>query len=384
MQNKLALTRWLFVFVSVIIISLILWNTYQFFTQLKENERAKMKIWAAAQEEINQIDITSENWNSKLIISVLQGNTTTPMILYSPKEDVYIGNNIDTTLLSNPKKRDQLINQFKSDYKPIDIIYKEEILQTIYYGNSPIINKIKYYPAALIVIIVLFFLAVYFFFQTSKSAEQNKLWAGMAKETAHQIGTPLSSLTGWSEILKEEQINPDYIVEIDKDISRLKTITERFSKIGSVPALERKNLVEETQHTFDYLKARTSKLIHFELKTPSQPIYVNLNPQLFSWTLENLVKNSIDAMRGQGTITIEIASEHKKVLLKVNDTGKGIPKKDFKKIFTPGFTTKKRGWGLGLSLSKRIIEDYHKGKIFVLKSSKTEGTTLEISLPQIS
>lgn len=384
MPNKIALTRWFFLLTSVVIISLILWNTYQFFTQLKENERNKMTIWAAAFQEFQEVEITNKDWNSKLILSVLQSNTTTPMILHTHKEDKYDVNNLDSLLIKDPEKRDRLIEQFKSEYLPIEIMYKETVLQTIYYGNSPIINKIKYYPAALIIIILLFFLAIYFFYQTSKSAEQNKLWAGMAKETAHQIGTPLSSLTGWTEILKEERVNPEYITEIDKDISRLKTITERFSKIGSIPKLENVDLVFETQQSFDYLKSRSSKLIEFEIKIPKEPIYVDLNPQLYGWTIENLFKNSIDAMRGQGKITLEIIQEPRKALIQISDTGKGIPKRDFKKIFKPGYTTKKRGWGLGLSLAKRIIQDYHKGKIYVLKSVKKEGTTFEISLPKSS
>lgn len=382
MPNKIALTRWFFLLTSVVIISLILWNTYQFFTQLKDNERNKMTIWAAAFEEFQQVSISNKDWNSKLILSVLQSNTTTPMILHTLKENKYDVNNLDSLRIKDPEKRDRLIEQFKSEYKPIEVMYKDSVLQTIYYGNSPIINKIKYYPAALIVIILLFFLAIYFFYQTSKSAEQNKLWAGMAKETAHQIGTPLSSLTGWTEILKEEKVNPEYIIEIDKDISRLKTITERFSKIGSIPKLEKVDLVFETQQSFDYLKSRSSKLIEFEIKTPREPIYVNLNPQLYGWTIENLFKNSIDAMRGQGKITLEIIPEPKRALIRISDTGKGISKMDFKKIFNPGYTTKKRGWGLGLSLAKRIIQDYHKGKIYVLKSVKNEGTTFEISLPK--
>lgn len=384
MPNKIALTRWFFLLTSVVIISLILWNTYQFFTQLKDNERNKMAIWAAAFQEFQEVEITNKDWNSKLILSVLQSNTTTPMILHTHKEDKYDVNNLDSLRIKDPEKRDRLIEQFKSEYMPIEIMYKDTVLQTIYYGNSPIINKIKYYPAALIVIILLFFLAIYFFYQTSKSAEQNKLWAGMAKETAHQIGTPLSSLTGWTEILKEEKVNPEYITEIDKDISRLKTITERFSKIGSIPKLENVDLVFETQESFNYLKSRSSKLIVFEIKAPRDPIYVNLNPQLYGWTIENLFKNSIDAMRGQGKITLEIIQEPKKALIQISDTGKGISKRDFKKIFNPGYTTKKRGWGLGLSLAKRIIQDYHKGKIYVLKSVKNEGTTFEISLPKSS
>lgn len=383
MFNKLVITRWLFVIVSFIIISLVLWNTYQFFTQLKQNERQKMQIWAAAQEELQQIDFTNKNWDSNLIVKVLQSNTTTPMILYSHGDDVYSSNNIDSTLVNQPKKIEELKKRFSAEYKPIEIFFRGELLQTIYYGNPPIINKIKYYPLVLIIIIFLFFLVVYFFLQTSKSAEQNKLWAGMAKETAHQIGTPLSSLVGWAEILKEENVNPSYIVEIEKDISRLKTITERFSNIGSIPKLDSVDLILHTQHTFDYLKARTSKLINFEMIIPEEKIIVNLNPQLYSWTIENLVKNAIDAMRGEGTIIVSISTTHKNAAIHITDTGKGMPKKDFKKIFNPGFTSKKRGWGLGLSLSKRIIQDYHKGKIHVLKSIKNEGSTFEITLPLI-
>ncbi len=190
----------------------------------------------------------------------------------------------------------------------------------------------------------------------------------MAKETAHQIGTPLSSLVGWTEILKSENVNPEYITEMEKDISRLETITDRFSKIGSVPNLEQHDLVEETKATFYYLQKRTSKLINFQLNVPEKPIYVEMNPQLFSWTIENLVKNGIDAMKGKGKITISIEQNSKYAFLHITDTGKGLTKSEFKRIFTPGYTTKKRGWGLGLSLAKRIIEEYHNGKIRVLKS----------------
>ena len=379
MFNKLVITRWLFVIVSFIIISLVLWNTYQFFTQLKQNERQKMQIWAAAQEELQQIDFTNKNWDSNLIVKVLQSNTTTPMILYSHGDDVYSSNNIDSTLVNQPKKIEELKKRFSAEYKPIEIFFRGELLQTIYYGNSPIINKIKYYPLVLIIIIFLFFLVVYFFLQTSKSAEQNKLWAGMAKETAHQIGTPLSSLVGWAEILKEENVNPSYIVEIEKDISRLKTITERFSNIGSIPKLDSVDLILHTQHTFDYLKARTSKLINFEMIIPEEKIIVNLNPQLYSWTIENLVKNAIDAMRGKGHLDIAISELENIVKIKITDTGKGIPKNQFQKIFEPGFTTKKRGWGLGLSLTKRIVQEYHKGKIKVAHSEVGKGTTIQIS-----
>jgi two-component system, sporulation sensor kinase D len=227
---------------------------------------------------------------------------------------------------------------------------------------------------------LLFFFAIYFFFRTAKASEQNKLWAGMAKETAHQIGTPLSSLVGWAEILKSENVNPDYIHEIEKDIERLKIITDRFSKVGSVPTMEKTDVVKETKASFDYIQRRSSKLINFSLDIPETPLMVNLNPQLYSWTIENIVKNGIDAMKGKGDIEISITTNLKSAFIRISDTGKGIPKKDFNKIFSPGFTSKRRGWGLGLSLAKRIIEGYHKGRIRVLKSNPSEGTTMEIIL----
>ncbi len=382
MQNKTTFIRWFFVIISICIISLILWNTYVFFNQLKENERDKMQIWAAAQEEFQKVGLGDGEIN-KIVLDVLQSNTATPMIVYTHREDSYNVRNIvekETDSIKLREKRMALTKKFSSEYKPIEVTYKDELLQTIYYGNSPIINKLKYYPLVLILIIVFFFLALYFFYQTAKSAEQNRLWAGMAKETAHQIGTPLSSLVGWNEILKSENVNPAYVTEMEKDVDRLKTITERFSKIGSVPKLEKKDLVSETRKSFDYLKSRSSKLIDFELEILDEPVFVALNPQLFSWTIENMVKNSIDAMKGEGKIKITIESGSKYALVRIADTGKGISKKNFSKIFKPGFTTKKRGWGLGLSLVKRIIEKYHNGKIRVLKSIPGEGTIMEISL----
>lgn len=379
MLKNTALTRWFFFFISLAIITLIMWNTFTFFKILKENERTKMEIWATAQEDIKKSDQLKMSF-SETSLEVLQSNTTTPMISYSPKEETYIHRNIPDKQINSPEKRAQLIKQFTEEYQPIEVFYNDELLQTIYFGNSPIINKIKYYPAVLILIMLLFFTAIYFFFRTAKASEQNKLWAGMAKETAHQIGTPLSSLVGWAEILKTEDVNPEYIVEIEKDIDRLKTITERFSKIGSVPTITKTNVVEETKVTFDYLKSRTSRLINLSLDVPDSPLYVKLNPQLYSWTIENLVKNSIDAMKGKGDIEIAITTNLKSAFIRITDTGKGINKRDFSNIFSPGFTTKKRGWGLGLSLAKRIIEEYHNGSIRVLKSNPEVGTTMEIEL----
>ena len=206
----------------------------------------------------------------------------------------------------------------------------------------------------------------------------------MAKETAHQIGTPLSSLVGWNELLKAEDVNPEYTQEMEKDIDRLQTITERFSKIGSTPTLHKHDIVAETKSAYSYLKNRTSKLIEFSLTVPDHPVPVHLNQQLYAWTIENLVKNGIDAMRGKGKIIIAIVPKGKNVHVQISDTGKGIPRRNQRRVFKPGFTTKKRGWGLGLSLAKRIIQEYHNGKIHVLKSSKGVGTTMEIILKQQS
>lgn len=374
MLKNTATTRWFFFLTSLFIILLIMWNTFAFFNRLKENERNKMDIWGEA-----QYSFVNDEEPSDLVLQILQSNTTTPMLLYSHIQESYTEKNIPKEEIDSPEKIEKLVKQFTEEYDPIEVIYEGEVLQTIYFGNSPIINKIKYYPAALILIMLLFFTAIYFFFQTAKVAEQNKLWAGMAKETAHQIGTPLSSLVGWTEILKSENVDPSYITEMEKDIDRLKTITERFSKVGSVPTMYKSDIVAETEASFTYLKSRFSKLIEFSLDIPDQPVYVNLNPQLYGWTIENLIKNGIDAMKGKGKINITLSSTNKYAYVYVSDTGSGISKKDFTTIFKPGFTTKKRGWGLGLSLAKRIIEDYHKGRIKVLSSSP-EGTTMEIAL----
>ena len=353
MQNYNSLTRWLFIMASIFIVGLILWNTYSFFNQLKENEREKMQIWAAAQTELqndNKDAVVSET-----ALEVIRSNTTTPMLVYSHKEGVYTGRNISARRVKTSSQKERLVTQFSSEYKPIEIRYNEELLATIYYGNSPIINKLKYYPAVLILILFLFIAAIYLFYQTSISSQQNKLWAGMAKETAHQIGTPLSSLVGWAEILKTENVNQEYVAEIEKDIDRLQTITERFSKIGSVPKLEKTDLVSVTKSAFDYLERRSSKLIKFKLELPNEEVFVKLNPQLYGWTIENLVKNGIDAMKGKGTISISIKTNSKMALVHIEDTGKGIQKRNFKKVFRPGHTSKKRGWGLGLSLATGLF-----------------------------
>ena len=374
--------RWIMIIASFIIVSIILWKTYEFFQHFKNEERVKMENWSFAQTDL----LKTSNLNiamGDLPLKVITSNKTTPMIKVH-FDGSFESINIDEKKAADSTYIQKLILKFEKENLPIRVKVDGKIVDTIYYGNSPLINKLKYYPLALILIIVLFGAVIFFFYSSNKNATQNKLWSGMAKETAHQIGTPLSSLIGWTEILKSEHVNPDYIVEIEKDVDRLKTITERFSKIGSIPVLEVADIIKETIDSYDYLKTRSSKLVEFELIIPKGDIPVKLNKQLYSWTIENLVKNAIDAMKGRGKLTVEISQLENNVKVSVTDSGKGIHKNQFKKIFEPGFTTKKRGWGLGLSLTKRIIEDFHDGKIKVLQSEKDKGTTIQITLKRFT
>lgn len=363
---------------SFAIVSLILWNTNSFFKKFKEEERFKMEIWATAQLELLQ---SSENMDlGNLTIKVLQNNASTPMILINKDGSIKTNNmNAARNMALDTSYIKEKMLKFSKENKPININQQGEHLATLYYGNSEVLNKLKYYPIALLLIILLFGGIIFFFFKTNKASEQNKLWAGMAKETAHQIGTPLSSLLGWNELLKNEKVNPEITKEIEKDISRLETITDRFSKIGSLPKLNEYDIVKETKDAYEYLKLRSSKLVHFSFDSKVNHLPVLLNQSLYNWTIENLVKNAIDAMKGRGSIGIEIIPNGNFVKILVSDTGHGISKSNFKTIFNPGVTTKKRGWGLGLSLVKRIVEEYHNGKIKVLSSNK-EGTIMQISL----
>lgn len=358
------------------IVSLILWNTNSFFRKFKDEERNKMEIWATAQSELLRLSEDQELGN--LHLEVLQHNTSTPMILVNA-DGSYKINNMPGISENDRETIEKRIATFGGENNPIRIEYQGELLATLYYGNSEVLNKLKYYPIALLLIIFLFGAVIFFFFKTNKASEQNRLWAGMAKETAHQIGTPLTSLLGWNELLKSEALNPKITEEIEKDIGRLQTITERFSQIGSTPKLEEHDLVAETRQAFEYLQVRSSKLIRFSFSSEADHLPVLLNRSLYNWTIENLVKNGIDAMKGKGAISVEIVSAPPYVNVLVSDTGHGIAKNQWSQIFEPGVTTKKRGWGLGLSLVKRIVEEYHGGRVKVLSSGR-EGTVMQVSL----
>jgi len=369
-------TRWILIAASFVIISLILWNTYTFFQIFKNEERVKMEYWA---EALKSVINANEYTDIELPLKIINHNTTIPIILTGQKDSIKDMKNIDEKIKNDAVQSKDLLLKLKKENDPIVIEYVPGKFQYLYYGDSSLLNKLKYYPIALVLIIVLFGALVYNFYKSTKMATQNKLWAGMAKETAHQIGTPLSSLIGWVEIMKADDVDELTVSEIEKDITRLQTITDRFSKIGSEPVLEQKDLIKETQESYDYLQSRFSKQVVFSFKAPKKPIVIPMNAALHSWTIENLVKNAIDAMKGKGKLSVKIEEDARFVKILVSDTGKGIPKAQFKSVFEPGFTTKKRGWGLGLSLTRRIVEEYHKGKIKVLNSEVGKGTTIQVS-----
>lgn len=369
-------TRWIISVASFVIISLILWNTYDFFQVFKLEERQKMEILAESLKTINKSDLTKDDL--ELPFQIVSSNETIPVIVTDEKGKITNTANIDEETNNNPEQLAAFLARLKKENNPI-IMEGAVTAQYLYYGNSSLLTKLKYYPLALILIIVLFGGLVYNYYRSTKIGTQNKLWAGMAKETAHQIGTPLSSLIGWVEIMKADQVDETTVAEIEKDIERLQIITDRFSKIGSAPVLERIDIIKETEDSLLYLKSRFSKQINFTFQGPDYPVLIALNEGLHSWTIENLVKNAIDAMRGKGNLDIAVIDDNKFIRINVTDSGKGIQKNHFNRVFEPGFTTKKRGWGLGLSLTKRIVEEYHNGKIKVLSSEIGKGTCIQIT-----
>lgn len=370
---------WLFF--AFAIVALILWNTNILFQNLSQEERSKMELWAIAQEEY----IQNQDLNN-LTFEILQRAGKNPMIQVNDQGKIIEIRNVNW----NQKKQDSselysILEKIKNENLPILIQHRDNtgtlvINQKLYYGDSTTLKKLQYYPLALLLIIILFGAVLYFVFKTTRIAEQNRLWAGMAKETAHQIGTPLTSMMGWVTLLKEEHPGSRSIFEIEKDIERLNLITDRFSKVGSIPELVSNDIVYSIRSTVNYLQKRSSEQIEFKLNLPKEKISIPFNPQLISWTLENLIKNGIDAMKGKGVLNISLNEFASYIEILIQDNGPGMNKEMLSKIFKPGFTTKKRGWGLGLSLSKRIVENFHSGKISVQKTALDQGTTFKLIL----
>ncbi len=346
---------------------------------LAREERKKMEIWAEATREIADMD--SEIADFTFYLRVIQDNETVPVIVVDQDQNILDHRNLSPSRTDNPGYLHKQLTAMKKQNTPIEIEFFDNVSQFIYYGDSRLLVWLVYYPYIQLLVIVLFLFAAYYAFNVSRKAEQNQVWVGMSKETAHQLATPTSSLMAWLEIMKEKQEDSAMLDELEKDIIRLEKITARFSKIGSRPQVKEENINAVIDNALDYLRARSPKKIIFEKKyNDTGKVIVPVNAPLFDWVIENVCKNALDAMEGQGIITINLENLEKSVHIDISDSGKGVPRRHFSTIFKPGYTTRRNGWGLGLSLSKRIIEQYHNGKIFVLNSILGTGTTIRIIL----
>ncbi|MFN5884149.1 MAG: sensor histidine kinase [Bacteroidota bacterium] len=360
-----------------------LWYTRTLADDLAKQEEKKMLLWANALKELS-----SSQGQNAFALSIIMDNESIPVIVTDENGNIINDRNLDSTRRETDTA--YLKNELalmKAQRDPIKVEYlldentREQLYHYVYYKNSYQLTRLRQYPYYQLTIIAVFILISYIAFSSSRRAEQNRVWVGMSKETAHQLGTPVSSLMGWINLIREtpKEQQEEILSELGKDVQRLELITERFSKIGSAPVLEAVNVSEVLQHCIDYLQSRSGRTVSFELDAQPEEIAL-LNKPLFEWVIENLCKNAIDAMEGSGKICIAVKHEKTQVLIDLKDTGKGIVKAKFKTVFKPGYTTKKRGWGLGLSLAKRIIEEYHNGKIFVKESETGKGTTFRIIL----
>ena len=367
--------------IAIAIISGTIFYSNYLAKKIATEERQKIEQWVEAVKDISNTNVLPTNLSSKILV---ENNKDIPMIAVNEKDSIYESNNLDSFSIQNDAGylREKL-NEFKELHAPISWVNPLDSLQTnhLYYGESSLLKEVKYYPLIQLFIVALFIIITLIAITTKHTSTQNQVWAGMAKETAHQLGTPLSSLEGWIELLRENTESEKIAIEMSKDVDRLKLVSDRFGKIGSIPQLEEINVIEQVESMVSYIKRRSPDRIFFSINTFNETeVMAMINAPLFDWVIENLLKNALDAMDGKGRINITIKNENTQVIIDVADTGKGISKQNTKKVFLPGFTTKKRGWGLGLSLSKRIIEQYHKGELFVKQSDAGKGTTFRIVL----
>lgn len=367
--------------VVIAVTSLVISNI--FVKDLAKEERNKMEVWAEAMRSFNMADETTD---LGLVLKVMNENHTIPVIVLDSNGTPQICRNLE---MGNISEKDSIQYVKQLGHKLFNVgryirISLDDTKKSAYidvcYDDSTILKRLAYYPYVQLGVVLIFVVVAIFALLTSKRAEQNKVWVGLSKETAHQLGTPISSLMAWTEILKENYPDDDLIPEMDKDVKRLQLIADRFSKIGSLPEPVPSSLNDVVDHVIDYMDRRTSSKVLITKRFPNEDIVVNLNASLFEWVIENLCKNAVDAMEGEGHITIDVKDSPERAIIEVTDDGKGIKKKDIGSVFKPGFTTKKRGWGLGLSLAKRIVEEYHKGRIFVKRSEVGVGTTFRIEI----
>lgn len=372
----------LFLIAAAIVTGTIFYSSY-LAKKIAADEKKKVEILVEAQRTILN---TNDEISLNLAARISSENKEIPIIETNENDSINVGNcvNLDTVKIKNdPTYLYKKLAEFKSQHEPIILTLSENpyTANKYYYGESVLQQEVRYYPIVQLIIVGLFLIVTIIAQRTSYISTQNQLWAGMAKETAHQLGTPVSSLKGWVEVLREIPESKNLSIEIEKDVNRLELISDRFGKIGSHPHLEEKNLVEQVNNMVDYIKRRASGKVNITVNTNGeQNIPAMISPPLFDWVIENLLKNALDAIEGRGNVSVNIKDTVSQVLIDVTDTGKGISKNNLAKVFNPGFSTKKRGWGLGLTLSKRIIEQYHKGEIFVKHSEQGKGTTFRIVL----
>ena len=379
-EQKVLWKRLLFL-IAVAIGAVSLWYTNQLVQKLAVEEEKKVVLWANATKQLIN---ANENTDINFLLDIIKENQTIPVILVDNDSNIIANRNLDSTKADDAKYLAKQLEEMKAEHEPIKILYDvaNQKHNYLYYRNSIILTQLKQYPYYQLSVIALFILVAYLAFSYSRKSEQNQVWVGMSKETAHQLGTPISSLNGWINLLRETDENgkEEILQEFEKDVKRLELITDRFSKIGSAPVLKAENIYQVMERAVDYLKSRTSSQVIYSINSTDTDALAMVNVPLFDWVVENICKNAIDAMSGTGRIDVNISTEADKVYIDIQDTGKGIAPSKQKTVFKPGYTTKKRGWGLGLSLAKRIIEEYHNGKVFVKESGIDKGTTFRIVL----
>ncbi|QJB33236.1 HAMP domain-containing histidine kinase [Chitinophaga oryzae] len=371
---------WKFVLASIAVLIIVttIWFVSNLTRKIQDEERKKVATWVEANRELLK---SGPDANLNLAVEIVTTNTTIPLILTDKQGRILDSRNLDSVRIAqNPGYLQEQLQAFKKQHPPFAVEAGHQQYNYVYYGDSLILRQIRYYPYIQLGVVTLFIALVLFALSSTNRATQNQVWVGLAKETAHQLGTPLSSMEAWLEILRENEANTMMVTELAKDVDRLKLITDRFSKIGSVPKLEERDVLEQIENMTAYIRKRAPQKVRFSVHSDEKELPVMISPPLFDWVVENLLKNALDAMEGSGRIDINIDNHPTFVTIDISDSGKGIPKMHFEKVFKPGFSTKKRGWGLGLSLAKRIIEEYHKGRLFVKSSEINKGTTFRILL----
>ena len=370
----------IFLLISVLLIGGVLYVSNDLVEDLSIEERKKMEIWAEATRELAS---DKTEMSMELILKVIQSNTSIPAIIVDDTGEINQYLNLNLPETDTEKYLQEKLEQLKSKSNLIEINLGDEEKQYLYYDDSILLKRLSLYPYVQLGVMVLFVLIVYFALISTKKAEQNKVWVGLSKETAHQLGTPISSLMAWMDLLESSGVDSSLLSDMNKDVNRLSVIAERFSKIGSKPEMELIYVNEVLENATEYMRRRVSDKVLITTHLPSDAESAMVCLSLFEWVIENLCKNAVDAMNGEGRIDVYMTSEKQQIYIDIKDTGKGIARKNFKTVFNPGYTTKKRGWGLGLTLAKRIIEDYHAGRIYVKDSEVGKGTTFRIELKRV-